>query len=97
MEDSLTHDVFSQHLNSRFHVEQTPVDLELVEVSELKKYPLQEEFVIVFRGPSNAFLDQGTRSLSHELMGQFVIFMVPIRQDEHGFYYEAVFNRLHKQ
>jgi hypothetical protein len=27
-------------------------------------------------------------------MGQFELFLVPIKEDEQGFYYEAVFNRL---
>jgi len=97
MEASLTHEAFAQHLNARFQVQTDqamPLELELIEVSELKQYPEQEEFAIVFRGPSNAYLGQGIRMLSHEQMGQFEIFIVPIRQDQHGFYYEAVFNRL---
>ena len=100
MEASLTHEAFAQHANSRFQVQTdqaTPLDLELIEVSDLKSYPEQEEFAIVFRGPLNAFLGQGIRMLTHEQMGQFELFIVPIRQDEHGFYYEAVFNRLREQ
>jgi len=100
MEASLTHEAFAQHANTRFQVrtdQAVPLELELIEVSELKVYPDQEEFALVFRGPLNAFLGQGIRVLRHEQMGQFEIFLVPIRQDEHGFYYEAVFNRLHDQ
>ena len=40
------------------------------------------------------FLDQGVRDFSHDQMGQFELFIVPIRQDAQGFYYEAVFNRI---
>lgn len=97
MEAALTHEAFTQHVNTRFQVQTgdgPAVELELVEVSDLKLHPQQEEFAIVFRGPANIFLSQGIRFLSHEQMGQFEIFLVPIRQDEHGFYYEAVFNRL---
>jgi len=100
MENSLTHETFSQHANSRFQVqtnETTPVELELTQVSELKVYPQQEEFSVVFRGPSDIFLTQGIHTLTHPEMGQFELFMVPIRQDEQGFYYEAVFNRVHEQ
>jgi hypothetical protein len=100
MESVLTHEVFTQHANSKFQVqvdELTGVDLELTEVSELKLYPHQEEFVIVFRGPLDKFLGQGVRSFSHDQMGQFELFLVPIKQDEQGFYYEAVFNRLREQ
>jgi len=97
MEASLTHEEFSQRLNSKFQVqldENTSVDVELIEVSEVKLYPRQEEFTIVFRGPLNAFLGQGTGNFRHEQMGQFELFIVPIRQDEQGFYYEAIFNRV---
>ena len=97
MEASLTHEAFTQQAGTKFKVqvdENTGVELELAEVSELKLYPRQEEFTIVFRGPSNAFLDQGVRLFTHDHIGDFELFIVPIRQDEQGFYYEAVFNRI---
>lgn len=97
MEASLTHEAFSQNANTKFHVqadENTTVELELTEVSELKLHPRQEEFTIVFRGPLNTFLDQGVRDFTHDQMGQFELFIVPIKQDVDGFYYEAVFNRI---
>ena len=97
MEASLTHEAFTQHAGTKFQVqvdENTSVDLELVEVSEIKLYPQQEEFTIELRGPADAFLGQGVRSFSHDQMGQFELFIVPIRQDAQGFYYEAIFNRL---
>ena len=97
METSLTHETFSRHRDSKFQVqfdENTSVDVELVEVSELKLYPRQEEFSVVFRGPANAFLGQGGRLFTHDQMGQFELFIVPIRQDQQGYYYEAIFNRL---
>src|SRR5215213_561167 len=94
---SLTHEAFSQQANTKFQVqvdENTPVELELTEVSELKLYPHQEEFSIIFRGPLTTFLGQGVHIFSHDQIGQFELFIVPIRQDEQGFYYEAIFNRL---
>lgn len=97
MEPSLTHETFAQQANSKFRAEvdeNTDAELELVEVSELKIYPLQEEFALVFRGPLDMFLGQGARYFKHDQMGRFEMFIVPIRQDEKGFYYEAVFNRL---
>jgi hypothetical protein len=100
MEASLTHEEFSRHINSKFQVqldENTGVEVDLIEVSELKLYPRQEEFAIVFRGPLNAFLGQGMGHFKHEQMGDFEIFIVPIRQDEQGFYYEAIFNRIREQ
>ena len=97
MEASLTHEEFSKARNSKFKVEldeNTHVDLELITVSDVKLYPQQEEFAVQFRGPSDTFLDQGVRNFTHDQMGQFELFIVPIRQSEQGFYYEAVFNRL---
>jgi hypothetical protein len=100
MEASLTQEEFSQHANSKFQVlidQDNSVELELTQVSELKIYPEQEEFAVVFRGPLNAFLGQGTRTFKHDRMGEFVIFIVPIAQDAQGFEYEAVFNRVRDQ
>ena len=97
MEASLTHETFSQNANTKFQVqvdENTAVEVELVDVTELKVHPQQEEFTLTFRGPLNAFLDQGVRPFTHDQMGQFELFIVPVKQDADGFYYEAVFNRL---
>lgn len=97
MEASLTHEEFSRHAGTKFQVqldENSSVDLELIEVSELKLYPRQEEFAVLFRGPADMFLDQSLRLFRHEQMGQFELLIVPIRQDQTGFYYEAIFNRV---
>lgn len=97
MEPALTHEEFSQQVNTQFIVqldETNTEQLELTEISPLKLYPRQEEFTIVFRGPLNTFLGQGARVFSHTKMGQFELFIVPIRQDDKGFYYEAIFNRI---
>ena len=94
---SLTHEEFSQHANSKFQVQgddNIPVALELIDVSELKVYPRQEEFTLTFRGPLELFLGQGIRPFTHEQMGEFELFIVPIKQDADGFYYEVIFNRI---
>ena len=94
---SLTQAEFSKHANTKFQVqsgENTQVELELITVSELKVYPQQEEFTLEFRGPSDMFLGQGVRNFKHDQMGEFELFIVPIKQDAQGFYYEAIFNNL---
>jgi len=99
MIDSLTHESLAQQLNTNFQIQVDAgnrVDLTLVEVSELKLSPRQEQFAIVFRGPLEVFLGQGMRGFEHEQLGRYSLFIVPIRQDEDGFYYEAVFNRIRK-
>ena len=100
MAASLTHEEFSKNANTKFQVqadENIRVELDLINVSELKLHPQQEEFALEFRGPLDVFLDQGVRDFSHEQMGQFELFLVPIKQDAQGFYYEAVFNRIREQ
>jgi len=97
MEASLTHEEFSKNANTKFQAQvddNTQVDLDLIAISELKLYPRQEEFTLEFRGPLDTFLGQGIRNFSHDQMGQFELFIVPIKQDAQGFYYEAIFNRI---
>ena len=100
MEASLTHEAFTQNANTKFQVlvdENTTVELELVEVSDVKLHPRQEEFGVEFRGPLDMFLGQGVRDFAHEQMGKFELFIVPVRQEPDGFYYEAIFNRIREQ
>ncbi len=97
MEASLTHEEFTKQVNTKFQVqneENIPVELELIEISEMKLYPKQEEFSLEFRSPLNMFLSQGVHNFSHDQMGQFELFIVPFKQDDQGFYYQAIFNRL---
>ena len=99
MSASLTHENFAAQLHTKFRVqvdEANAVDLVLAEVSELKTLPGQEQFSIVFQGPLETFLAQGGRQLEHKEMGDFELFLVPIGQNENGYQYEAVFNRLKK-
>ena len=97
MAETFTQEAFAKHLNTKFQVQLEAgqsVELRLIEVSELKSYERQEEFWILFLGPNEAFLGQGTRLMQHDEMGQLELFLVPIKQDDQGFYYEAVFNRI---
>jgi hypothetical protein len=55
--------------------------------------PGYEAFSIVFRGPSDPLLPQGMHRFHRDAIGTFDLFIVPIRRDQHGLYYEAVFNR----
>jgi hypothetical protein len=99
MTASLTHENFAPQLNTKFRVkvdETNAVDLVLSEISELQTSSRQEQFAIVFRGPLEMFLGQGMREFEHDEMGHFPLFLVPIKQDDNGFYYESVFNRLRK-
>ncbi|HEY0005230.1 MAG TPA: hypothetical protein VGB17_10520 [Pyrinomonadaceae bacterium] len=97
MNENLTHENFSQNLNTKFLLHyggQSPMELELIEITQLKRAPRQEMFSIRFRGPLDPQLLQRTFSLEHERMGAFELFLVAINRDEDGMYYEAVFNWL---
>lgn len=99
MAASLEHEVFAQHLNTIFRIyvdDSNAIDAELIEVSERNLSPRQERFAIVFRGPNETFLGQGMRRFEHPEMGEFVLFLVPLAQDDQGYSYEAVFNRIVK-
>jgi len=100
MLDELTRDMFARQLNTQFRVERQDagaVTLDLVEASAVRSVPGSESFSIVFRGPADAFLPQAIYRMHHDEIGTFELFIVPIRQDAHGFYYEAVFNRMRQE
>ena len=101
MPATLTENEFSQHINTKFRLnvdKAEPIELELVEVKSYENKGKagerggMERFSLFFQGPGEAPLQQATYSLSHEKMGSFDIFLVPVSGDEKGYCYEAVFN-----
>ena len=83
------------------------IDLELVEVTALPEQSFQpkswgraseikirhDPFSMVFRGPKDCLLEQKMYTLEHGMMGTLNgLFLVPIDEDERGFYYEVIFN-----
>lgn len=99
MIENLTKDVFAESLNTRFQlgeVQGRALELELVEVNSDERMRDEgvESFSIVFRGPADLYLPQGIYRMEHGRTGSCEIFIVPIKRDGEGFYYEAVFNRL---
>jgi uncharacterized protein DUF6916 len=99
MPANLTEVEFSQHLNTKFHLDHEAdgqVALELVQVkgysSNAREQSGLERFSVFFVGPLEVKLPQHTYRLKHAKMGEFDIFLVPIGRNEQGFRYEAVFN-----
>ena len=94
--DTFERSEFAKRLNTVFRLTQVdpPLDLKLVEVSELFTPPGQESFSLTFSGPRKQLLPQGTNLFRHEQMGEFQIFTTPIREDANAYYYEAIFNRV---
>ena len=97
---TLTEKEFSQHVNTKYRVDvdkAASIELELLEVKPHVRAPIEqqggmERFQIYFLGPANILLPQGTYHLTHERMGDFDLFLVPVAQVENGFRYEAIFN-----
>jgi uncharacterized protein DUF6916 len=99
MAATLDHETFSKYLNTKFRVtygESLALETEPSKVSELQLGGQQERFSILFLGPREPLLNQGIYAFDHDQMGGFTLFIVPIRRDEDGALYEAVFNRIHK-
>ena len=97
MLEKLTRDTFARYVNTQFRVQNSAanaVSVELVQVAETGSSPSYESFSIEFRGPSDAFLPQGMYPIDHDELGAFDLFLVPIRKEKDGLYYEACFNRL---
>ena len=105
MLDQLHAATFSAHLHTLFKILLSAmplVEVELIEVAERGSAGAtppwaaarQERFSIVFRGPHERLLQQGIYQLQHDRLGAFELFLVPVGQDQHGIYYEAVFNRI---
>lgn len=99
MDIMLEHETFAKYLNDKFVIsigEAGTVETELVQVAERLLTPHQERFAVVFKGPAAPALRQATYSFTHEGMGTFDLFVVPIAYASDSVLYEAVFNRLTK-
>jgi hypothetical protein len=97
MLEQLQKESFQECINQSFQVVQPQMQgfaLQLTEVTEQVRTPRQEAFSVVFRGPADRYMPQGTYHLINATLGGIDIFLVPIAQDNEGFQYEAVFNRL---
>lgn len=90
---------FTENLQTKFQAsaEDGPaVELEMIRATDTgtNMEAGQEQFSIVFRGPGDVFLNQRTYRMEHPQMGVFDLFLVPIKRDQDGFYYEACFARM---
>jgi uncharacterized protein DUF6916 len=94
----LTEEEFSKHVGTEFYakVGEREERLTLAEVKGYMPEPTEEQkmerFSLFFNGPADSVLPQQNFQMRHDLMGEFDMFLVPIRPDEKGCRYEAVFN-----
>lgn len=103
--DELSAGRFAELERSKFHVVVGPgsgLDLELMSVNQPRSAasgcgpaagPEHECFSLLFDGPADQPLTQGTYRFSQERLGWFDLFIVPVGAERNARQYEAVFNR----
>jgi hypothetical protein len=99
--DWLTFDLFEGRVGETFEVnvtEEQVVPLELAEAIESTEAggpgPDGQErlqFSLVFTGPGETVLQQGTYRVSHADLGELELFLVPLGPKSGGMQYEAAF------
>lgn len=98
---------FAPYVGDTFYVRLGPADLvplQLVNVRDLLSARAlasrgftvdpDQSFSIRFRGPADRPLPQDIYRFEHSRVGGFDLFIVPMRPEQDGRYYEAIFNRL---
>lgn len=99
--ESLNLESFKHQLNTRFtfQTDDGVVQTVLVEAKDLLTGKpghevIRDCFSVLFQGPANRPMAQGTYATRHGKLGAFDLFIVPVREDGGYLYYEAVFNHL---
>ena len=103
MPEMLTREDFAGRLNEIFRLDLdtdfpglAALGLTLIEAAEIKTSQdlgdLRAPFSLVFRGPLEPILNQGTYKLDNAVMGRQEIFLVPIGPGDPGMRYESIFN-----
>jgi Domain of unknown function (DUF6916) len=96
MTEPFTMETFSRQVNTRFSmrygVSQT-AELELTSVTDVGSSARQIQFSLLFQGPHDAPIAQGTYNLEHDELGILDMFLVPVGKNANGIEYEAIFNR----
>ena len=100
--DGLNLESFESQLGTRFLInhEASKVKVKLVNVTNFASQEQtaagKEGFSLLFRGPKETTLKQGTYLIEHEELGMFSFLIVPVgTKDTRAPHYEAVINRLH--
>jgi len=98
MSINISKERFQAALNSEFAMQvenaDAPIALQLVKFESKISTPTQECFSMLFRAPADAPEVQMTYTLDHADLGAQEIFLVPVKKNADGLFYEAVFNRL---
>jgi hypothetical protein len=100
-DDWLTYDTFAPLVGSKFTLRTADGDSVPLTLAQANDTGIpggagpdgrtRTQFSLVFRGPADAPLEQGTYEVDADAVGIQTLFVVPIRADSDGRYYEAVF------
>ncbi len=102
--DLLTLSRCNEFVNTQFDLG-TPTGSQMIELIAVTPGPITkggpdgcsyESFSLLFRGPNDPPLQQGTYTFRHEKLGSFDLFTVPIGKGKNGIEYQVVINRLVK-
>ena len=99
MLETFTQSTFLARLGETFCVHDdspAPLEIQLTDVMSLgsadgEQLERRAPFSILFQGPADALLAQRIYTISHEAMGTFELFLVPLGPAANGLRYEAVF------
>jgi hypothetical protein len=104
--EQLTFEWFSALLRTKFRVHADPSGVLELELVEAAAAPLKargpgptaaarlEGFSLMFTGPGDRLLPQGTYRFEHDQKGRFDLFMVPVGRGPDTIQYQVIFNRL---
>ena len=96
MTENISHENFSGHLNALFRVDvaETSLELELVEVEVGKSIDAsqREPFTLIFQGPKDSILAEGTHTVSNDSAGSFDLYTIPIISLGEQQLYQVIFN-----
>ena len=89
-------DRFREQVDTIFRVDHDsgPIQLRLVEVADGPAGGGFQRFSLLFHGPADRVLPQGTYDFHHDALGSLMVFIVPvIGSNAERIVYEAVFSR----
>lgn len=96
MAGTLTLESFAPAVGETFvleHPQAGRIALVLAEARAIGDEPFRDRapFALLFRGPADPLLPQGTYAIAGEKLGRLDIFIVPVERDAGGSGYEAIF------
>lgn len=90
-------ETFQPHVGSTFRVMRdgdAVAGIELARIDDAGSDGRVVGYALLFNGPLDRPLSQGMFLLAHDVLGELVLFLVPVARADRAFGYEAVITRL---